>query len=254
MKSNEIVLLKKPKLKKPVLVEGLPGLGLVGRIAVEHLIKKLKAEKFAVAYSTNFPPQVRIMPDGTVKMRAAEFYYAKGKKRDLVILAGDDQPLTVEAQYSFCEEVLSFSKKLGIKEIITLGGYGAIKQVSKVRRVFGAASTKSYAKTLEKHGVLFGKVGGDIVGVAGLLVGLASVRKVKSVCLMAETKGNYIDPKASESILKVLNSYLGLNVELKELKEKAKETEEMIKRFEAAQRAQQIPQAPKEAGPLSYIR
>ncbi len=254
MEKDEIVLLKKPRLKKPVLVEGLPGLGLVGRIAAEHLVKKMKAEKFAVAYSTNFPPQVRIMPDGTVKMRTAEFYYVKGKKRDLVILIGDDQPLTVEAQYSFCDNVLDFAEELNIKEVITLGGYGALRQISKKRKVFGAASDKKYVKTLEKHGVLFGEVGGDIVGVAGLLVGLASARGLKSVCLMAETKGNYVDPKAAESVLEVLNSYLELNVDLKELKEKAKETEEMIRRLEAAQRAQQIPQVPKETEPLSYIR
>ena len=49
---------KKPKLKNPILIEGLPGIGNVGKLAVEHLIDKTNAVKFAEIYSKDFPPQV----------------------------------------------------------------------------------------------------------------------------------------------------------------------------------------------------
>ena len=42
--SVNIHLLKKPELKNPVLVCGLPGSGFVGKLAVEHLIKELGAK------------------------------------------------------------------------------------------------------------------------------------------------------------------------------------------------------------------
>ena len=35
----------KKSLKKPVLFIGLPGIGLVGKIVVEYLVKNLKAKK-----------------------------------------------------------------------------------------------------------------------------------------------------------------------------------------------------------------
>jgi len=38
-----------------ILIEGLPGLGMVGKIAVKYLIKQLKAKKFAELYSPHFP-------------------------------------------------------------------------------------------------------------------------------------------------------------------------------------------------------
>ncbi|MCK4482605.1 PAC2 family protein, partial [Candidatus Bathyarchaeota archaeon] len=45
MKETFIKELAKVELKSPVLIEGLPGLGLVGKIATRYLIKKLNAKK-----------------------------------------------------------------------------------------------------------------------------------------------------------------------------------------------------------------
>ena len=70
---------KKPKLNNPILIEGLPGIGNVGKLAVEHLIEMTKAKKFAEIYSKDFPPQVFINPDGTIKLVNNEFYYLKAK-------------------------------------------------------------------------------------------------------------------------------------------------------------------------------
>ena len=66
---------KKPKLNNPILIEGLPGIGNVGKLAVEHLIESINAKKFAEIYSKDFPPQVFINPDGTIKLVNNEFYY-----------------------------------------------------------------------------------------------------------------------------------------------------------------------------------
>ena len=71
---------KKPKLNKPLLIEGLPGIGNVGKLAVEHLIDSIKAVKFAEIHSKDFPPQVFINTDGTIKLVNNEFFYWKAKK------------------------------------------------------------------------------------------------------------------------------------------------------------------------------
>ena len=77
---------KVPKLKDPILIEGLPGIGNVGKLAVEHLIDSIDASKFAEIYSKDFPPQVFINPDGTIELVKNEFYYWKAKKRIKEIL------------------------------------------------------------------------------------------------------------------------------------------------------------------------
>ncbi|MEM0372865.1 MAG: proteasome assembly chaperone family protein [archaeon] len=257
MKENETHVLEQPKLKNPVLIEGLPGLGLVGRLGAEHLVNELQAKKFAELYSPDFPPQAQIMPDGTLRMRRNEFYYWKAEKksqRDLIILVGDDQGLTVQSQYALCGSILDIAEEHGCRMIYTLGGYG-MQRMAKEPRVFGAVTDKKMTKEFFKYGVEFEKVSGAIVGVAGLLLGLGQLRGMRGICLMGETHGNYIDPRAAKSVLRVVCESLDLKIKLDGLDKKASEVEEMIKRLENIQKAQQpdvIPAA--DSKNLTYIR
>jgi len=258
---TRIVFLKKPRLNKPVLIEGLPGLGLVGRIAAEHMIKELKAVKFAELYSPDFPPQFDIQKDGTGKMRKLEFYYYKAKnkqQKDAIILIGDDQGLTVQSQYAISDLIIKvFKEKMKISFVFTLGGYG-LNHLAKNPKVFGAVNDKKLIKKFEKQGVLFGKVGGAIVGAAGLMIGIAGLHKIPGICLMGETHGNFIDPKASKNVLKIVLKNLGVEINLKGLDKKAKETEQMIAKLQDIQKQQQAQQNPQvkplDSGHLSYIR
>jgi len=56
MQQSTLVRLKENfELKKPIMVVGLPGVGLVGKLVAEHLIDELKAEKVMEVYSPHFP-------------------------------------------------------------------------------------------------------------------------------------------------------------------------------------------------------
>lgn len=118
-----IKAIEEPKLADPILVVGLPGVGNVGKLAVEHMIYELKAKKFATLYSRNFPQQVFVSDDGTMRLVSNDFYYVKGKKQHLVLLTGDYQGLTPEGQYDLAYATLDFMAKYGVKRIFTLGGY-----------------------------------------------------------------------------------------------------------------------------------
>jgi uncharacterized protein (TIGR00162 family) len=258
MKETEIHVKKEVSLKSPVLIEGLPGIGLVGRIAAEHLVNELKAEKFAELYSPDFPPQVIIEDDSTVRLFKDDLYYYKAhgkEQRDLLIVLGDHQGLTPQSYFNICGDMLDFAEGYGAKEIITLGGL-AIGKMSKEPSVFGAVTHKQMARDFKKHGVIFeNRKGQAIAGAAGLLLGLGQLRGMKGICLMGETQGNYVDPKAAKSVLEILNKYLNLNVNLADLDKKAKETEEMISRLEQIQKSQRQPgaQIPKDES-STYIR
>jgi len=58
MENIVIKYTEKPELKNPIFVEGLPGIGNVGKLAAEHLKDELDAKKFAYLYSKFLPPQV----------------------------------------------------------------------------------------------------------------------------------------------------------------------------------------------------
>ena len=220
---------KKPELKNPILIEGLPGIGNVGKLAVEHLIDSINAVKFAELYSKDFPPQVFINTDGTVKLVNNEFYYWKAKKkkqRDLILLTGDYQGLSSHGQYELVEKILDIAEKFGVKEMFTLGGYGLGHEIE-TPKVLCATTDKNLVKTMKKHGAVFKKnePGGGIVGASGLLLGLGMLRGIKGTCFMGETPGYLVDPNSAKAVLKILTKITNVNVSLAELEKKAKEIE-----------------------------
>jgi uncharacterized protein (TIGR00162 family) len=220
---------KKPELKNPILIEGLPGIGNVGKLAVEHLIDNIKAVKFAELYSKDFPPQVFINNDGTVKLVNNEFYYWKSKKkkqRDLILLTGDYQGLSSHGQYELVEKILDVAEKFGVKEMFTLGGYGLGHEIQ-TPKVLCATTDKTLVKTMKKYGAVFKKnePGGGIVGASGLLLGLGMLRGIKGTCFMGETPGYLVDPNSAKAVLKILTKITNINVNLSELEKKAKEIE-----------------------------
>ena len=199
---------KKPKLKDPMLIEGLPGIGNVGKLAVEHLVDSVNASKFAELYCKDFPPQVFINSDGTTELVKNEFYYWKAKKknqRDLVLLTGDYQGLSSQGQYELVEKILDIVEELGVKEMFTLGGYGLGHEI-KSPKVLCATTDKHLVKAMKKYGAVFKKnePGGGIVGASGLLLGLGKIRGMQGTCFMGETPGYLVDPKSAKAVLKIL--------------------------------------------------
>ncbi|MEM0466127.1 MAG: proteasome assembly chaperone family protein [Candidatus Thermoplasmatota archaeon] len=220
---------KKPKLKNPILIEGLPGIGNVGKLAVEHLIEITHAKKFAELYSKDFPPQVFINADGTIKLVNNEFYFLKAQKRnqqDLIFLTGDYQGLSAQGQYELANTILDIAEDLGVKFIFTLGGYGLGHDIKEPKVLF-AATDKKFVKTMKQYGAVFRKnePGGGIIGASGLLLGLGRLRGFEGTCFMGETPGYLVDPKSAKAVLKILIKITNLDVDLSRLEEKAKEIE-----------------------------
>ena len=60
---------KKPQLKNPILVEGLPGIGNVGKVAVDFMVDELKAKKIAEFSSYTFPHSVFIIDSSFLTYR-----------------------------------------------------------------------------------------------------------------------------------------------------------------------------------------
>jgi len=218
------VFKERPKLKDPIFVEGLPGVGNVGKLAAEHLVDQLKAVKFVEMFSKYFPPQVLVTDAGTIRLVSNELYYVARPqmKNDLVIMTGDYQGLTPEGQYALSDRTLQIIKELGVSRIYTLGGYGLGKMIEKPR-VLGAASDLELVDEMKAFGVTFskGEPGSGIVGASGLLLGLGNLYGMRSVCLMGETSGYFVDPKGAQAVLEVLAKILDVTIDFSELEQKA---------------------------------
>jgi hypothetical protein len=252
MKDTLVQRIKDVSLKDPILIEGLPGVGHVGKLVAEHLIEELKAEKIIEIYSPHFPPQVIVREDGTVKQVKNEIYAYKGKK-DLLLIVGDYQSATNEGHYELTGIFLDLATEFGVKRIYTLGGYGTGQFVEKPK-VLGAANDAALVEEMKQYGIVFheNEPGGGIIGVSGLLVGLGRLRGIDAVCLMGLTSGYLVDPKSAQEVLKVLCKALDLVVDMQALEDRAKEMEKIVAKLQEMEKAQ-IPYDGTAEDDLRYI-
>jgi len=251
MDSVIMVMHERPELRAPILIEGLPGVGNVGKLAAEHLVEQVKAVKFADIYSKHFPPQVLLDDDGVIRLVNNELHYYRGEgdRPDIIIMTGDYQGMTPDGQYELSYHAIKVCKDLGVSRIYTLGGYGVGKIVEKPR-VLGAVTEISICEEMTKHGVIFskGEPGSGIVGASGLMLGLGKMEGIPAICLMGETSGYFVDPKGAEAVLRVLMSLMHIELDLTALTDKAEQIDLIASKLKEAE----TPDVPKRED-LGYI-
>jgi hypothetical protein len=255
MKETLVFRIKDVDLTDPIMVEGLPVVGHVGKLVADHMVEELHAEKIIEIYSPHFPPQVMVKEDGTIKQVKNEIYARRGQngEPDLLIIIGDYQSATNEGHYELTSIFLDIAESYKVRRIYALGGYGTGQFVDK-SSVMGAATSIELVEEMKTQGVLFqeNEPGGGIIGVSGLLLGLGALRGLDVICLMGVTSGYLVDPKAASEVLRVLSGILGIEVGMHALEERAKEMEKIIGKLQEMERAQ----SPFEAGgdeDLRYI-
>ena len=223
------------KLKNPVLVVGLPGVGSVGKLVVDHLINESKAERIASLYSPHFPHYVVMTRKGGVRLVSNRFYLkrVKGSGPDIVFLTGDFQSITPEGHYIINDKIVDFFKnKLKGKFIYTIGGYNIAQTIKEKPRVFGYASNEKVAKRLKGNDILFGESSGTIMGSAGLIIAFAKEKGVDAVCLMGETTFMDVDAAGAKAVLAVLSKQLGLSTNTQNLDKMIEKTKKAVRDIE----------------------
>lgn len=232
MKETYIKELKQITPSNAVLVEGFPGLGLVGKIAIRYLIRQLRAQKFAHLYSPHFPYFVLVNKKGAVRLLRGSFYFWKNEAgvNDLILFTGDSQAQTIEGQYEIAGRMLDFAQKYAVKTIVTIGGYRM--EAKGKPKVFAAATSPELLNKALQAGASVSAFGSPIVGTAGLILGLARFKDIEALCLLGETRGYLPDPLAARSVLEVLNSLFNFNVDLTALNEEIAKAESMLTRLQ----------------------
>ena len=235
MNTTKIYYNKKLKLKNPIMVVGLPGIGSVGSLVAEYLKNELGAKRFATLYSPHFIHQTIMLKSGYTRLISNRFYSKESKSGSLVILLGDTQAATPEGQYEVNEEIVKFFKDLGGKTIYTIGGYSAGSHYIQNPKVFGVATDKQTKDALSKKGVIFGQTNGAIWGSAGMIVSFAKKHGLHAACIMGETSMLEIDANAARAVLESMKNVLGVKINLENIDKIKKETDRMIKELEDSQ-------------------
>ena len=256
MQKTEIVEVVQTELKNPILIEGLPGLGMVGRIAVRYLAKSLAAERLAFLYSPHFPYYVIVSKKGDARLLRGEFRFWHNTKgdSDIVFLSGDSQAQTIEGQYEVADTILEFAKTHGVKTIVSLGGFRV--ETENTPKVIAAATSQVLLDKAVAAGAIVSGAGNPVVGTAGLLLGMAHFKHVEALCLLSETRGYLPDPRSAKSMLDVLVRLLDTDIDLAGLDKEIAKAEQIVAKMQQIEhrREQQAQKRrEQEEGKVKYI-
>ncbi len=226
-------LLKKTNFKDYLLIEGFPGYGLVGTIAVNYLVEKLDMQLVGYFESHLFPPIAAIhdgMPLPPMRM------YVSKKHKIVVVLA--EFVMSNKTIHHVADFLYEWAAKNKIKKIVSLGGI-AIK--GQQDEVFAIVSDPREIKSLEKIGIESINEGAT-TGINAILLTKASMsKKVPVISLLAEAKANYVDPLGAAMVLTSLADYTDIQIDASELVKEAMIIEAKLKQsMEAAEKAEKI--------------
>lgn len=216
----EIILEGKIK-GKPRLIEGFPGLGLVGTIATEFLIEQLKAKPIGSIVGSEIPPLVAVHDNKLV--RPIGLFYAE-KQNLLILHVISGIP---GAENKIADLLMEKAKMLGVTEIICVESVAApILMPTKESKGYYYCNTAECKKRMKEIGLDELKEG-IIMGVTGAL--MLKAKKMPLACIFAETHTKLPDSKAAAKIIEILDGYLGLKIDVKPLVKSAEEFERKIK-------------------------
>ncbi len=257
---TKVVFFKKESFKDAVLFTGLPGIGLVGKICVDYLLKEFKAKKIATVFSDSFPPSVHTK-NSIVNLIQDEVYAFESEGKPYLFLAGPVQPsLDISAgssqeHYEFASTLVEAAKHIGVKKIFTLAGISiGEKRMEREPRVIVAATNEKMLEWFKEVGAKADKKEGLISGAAGLILGIAKEHGIEGACLMGETNANLIygDHGAAKKVVELLAKRFGFKVNMKDLEEESKKIEaafkQLAEQFEEPEEEEDLKHGP------SYVR
>ena len=224
------------QVDSPVLIEGLPGHGLVASIAVDHVTRQLGLDHYGNVTSDAFPPAITFR-DGLV--RDLVRVYA-GSSPDVMTLQSD-LALPPKAFPPLARCVVD---DLAFEKAIFLAGAPADSE-SQVGTVRGVATTPELRDDLERAGVDLGAEPGLVGGITGALARECYHADVPAIVLIVGAHPFLPDPTAAQAVIeRALEPLVDFDIDTTEL---AAQADEIKRRME--QIAQQYRQMTEEQQP-----
>ncbi|MEM1602390.1 MAG: PAC2 family protein [Candidatus Bathyarchaeia archaeon] len=209
MEKTYIRMLYQPKFRKPILIAGFPGIGNVGVSATKLLIEFLDAKPFAELYSPAFPDYTSVDPNGICSLLKCSFF--ESSERNIILLISDAQPPIedIPSYYELCGDILDFAGSLDCGFIVAVDGIPAT-HTQDVIYVAGTSANVALDYALAGAEVY---TGGRIIGMSGILLGLAKMRGIRGICLLSPVIDLVFDQKAAFNAYRFLRRALGLGIE-----------------------------------------
>jgi uncharacterized protein len=217
-------------LDTPVLIEGLPGHGLVAAITVDQITSDQELELHGRITSESFPSVVT---------------YDDGMVRDLVRVYGGTDPdlLTLQSDLALPEEAFRPLARCVIEDLseqfdraIFLAGAPAQSEADR-GTVHGVATTEGMRAELDDAGIELGDEPGIVGGITGAMVKECYHADVPAALLVVESHPYLPDPTAARAVIEeALEGLVPFDVDTTELAEQGEEIEQRMEQIAAQYR------------------
>lgn len=220
------------QLSEPYLVEGLPGVGLVGKIATDHLIEQFSMTHYASVHCEGVP-RIGVYHQEDDELKAPVRLYAD-PDRDLLALQSE-VPVSGGDASEFAGCVSGWLAERSVTPIY-LSGRPAEKDGSP--EVYGVA-TGDAAEHLDRAGIVPPRETGFISGPTGALLNQATRDDIGSVGLVVESDPKFPDPEAARALIQAgIAPIAGIEADVDELVDQAEQIRSQ--REQLAERMQEI--------------
>ena len=221
----EIFEINKVDLKNPLIFAGFVGAGLVGPIAVGHIIEKLGMKEIGYMRSKYLPPSTVFMKG---RLRHPFRFYAN--KEGTVCAVICEITLRMEGVYTIVAAILDWAKEKGSNEIIILDGVASDEHDQKA---YCAAEEDLCRVMADKNINVIPH--GFITGIPGGILNECLIREIRGVALLVKANKLLPDPEAAVTLIEAVNKMYEMQIDVSDLKKEKErigaELEELSQKY-----------------------
>ncbi len=220
----------------PTLIEGLPGVGLVGKIAADHLIDTFEMTYFGAVRCEGLAPVAVYHEDESTVKPPVRLY---GDPEQELVVLHSDVPIAAETREEFASCLVGWLEHNGMRGVFLSGLPHSEGEESAKPETFGVA-TGGATNTLENHGIATPNQTGVVSGPTGALLHEAMAHELDAIGLVVEANPQFPDPRAARALLEeAIGPIAGVEIDTSALDDQAEEIRSARQRL--AKRMQQSP-------------
>ena len=209
----EIYETGKNNLKNPTIFVGFVGAGLVGTIAIDHMINELGMKEVGFLRSKHLPPSTVFMQG---RLRHPFRIYSNDDGSICAIIC--EIIISKDGIYNIAMAILEWAEKKGSTEIIVLDGVAASKHDGEA---FFAAEV-DLCRIMEENDIKMIPQG-FITGISGGILNECLIRKIRGVTLLVKADEMTPDPVAAATIIEAVNRLYDTEIDTSNLKKQKKQ-------------------------------
>jgi len=233
------------KMKKPLVVIGFPGTGLVGSVAASQLVESMQLSFGGYISSSDFAPLAAI--HNYKPLPAARIHYSE--KQNMIVIISE-MTIPVGSSMDLADKIYEFARSVDASSIISLGGIslkeekgGEVYVISSDPRMVKDIVAKRIAKPIKE---------GATTGVTGLLLTKGTLDCFPVTTILAEASEEYLDPKAASNVLRAFARIINVPINTTSLEREAKEVSKTIKESVIKAKLSKSKGPPSEEGGTMY--